>query len=409
MLTSIPTLILRLIAALFALSVAGTNAANAQPYDPPPSAFTAYWDVPAFKDFPYKGPNAARGVVFYSHGVSGQQVQYTSPPPEHVKDLARAGWDVVKIQRNNTHENGWSASGTRHVADLLERVQKAREQGYRKIIAAGQSYGGAISLEASRKTELLFGIIATGPGHGSDACGSRAGFSNSRISDNLQKRLADTIEESKAPRIVVVMAASDECQGFNNPTGMIRAALNKTPGQFVFLDDTMPVHGHGASHTNQFQLWYGACLLDFLNPDKMPREKEIRCQAPNPVPKFLFPSDFAPPAANPTGEKLIGLWSGMLASGNTSGASVQEVCVVIERVQGNTLTGLVSFGAGSERKLSMSWTRRSLQRAGDVFTYRQQSNAYQIVLTPSAAGAKNLSITSSNGNTTWETSLAPGC
>jgi len=26
--------------------------AGAQPYDPPPSNFTAYWEVPAFKDHP---------------------------------------------------------------------------------------------------------------------------------------------------------------------------------------------------------------------------------------------------------------------------------------------------------------------------------------------------------------------
>ena len=105
--------------------------AAAQPYAPPPSDFTAYWDVPAFKDFPYKGPAQANGVLFWSHGVAGKDPQYHVPPPEIIKDFARAGWDVVKIQRNNLHENGWTASGRQHVADLVERVKKAHEQGYK--------------------------------------------------------------------------------------------------------------------------------------------------------------------------------------------------------------------------------------------------------------------------------------
>ncbi len=388
---------------------AGVTELAAQPYDPPPSAFTAYWDVPAFRDFPYKGPSAARGVVFYSHGVSGNFVQYASAPPEHIKDFARAGWDVVKIQRNNTHENGWSASGTRHVADLVERVTKAHAQGYRKIIAAGQSYGGAISIEAARKTELLFGIIATGPGHGSDACGSRAGFSNSRISDTLQRRLADSIEGVRTARIVIVMAANDECQGFNNPTAIIRAALNRTPGQFVFLDDTVPVHGHNSSGTSQFRLWYGNCILEFLNPDREPSGKEISCPSPNPVPTFLFPDKFAPPVVAAAGRAPIGSWSGMLSSASASRAETQEICVVIESLQGNTMGALVAFGSGVEKKLSMTWMRRSLQREADNFAYRQTSNAYQLLLKIEAGKATGLAITAANGKTTWETALAPGC
>jgi len=397
------------VATFVASFAAGMTDASAQPYDPPTSAFTAYWDVPAFKDFPYKGPAVAKGVLFYSHGVAGDLVQYASPPPEFIKDFARAGWDVVKIQRNNTHEKGWSASGTRHVADLVERVTKAHAQGYRRIIAAGQSYGGAISIEAARKTDLLFGVIATGPGHGSDACGSRAGFSNSRISDNLQTRLAEAIVESRAARSIVVMAANDECQGFNNPTAIIRAALNKAPGQFVFLDDSVPVHGHGSSATSQFRLWYGACLLEFLNPDREPRGKEIACPSPSPVPKFLFPDRFIPPAAKVDGEKSIGLWAGVLTPVGASRASAQEVCVAIESVQGDTMTALVAFGAGAEKKISMNSTRRTLKREADNFVYRQPSNSYQVMVTPGATGPKRLSINSSDGKTTWGAELAPGC
>jgi hypothetical protein len=91
---------LSLLAGVFAL---GSAALEAQPYDPPPSNFTAYWEVPGFKDHPYQGPEKAKGAVLWSHGVSGQHVQYAGPPPDVLRDFARAGWDIVKIQRNNTH------------------------------------------------------------------------------------------------------------------------------------------------------------------------------------------------------------------------------------------------------------------------------------------------------------------
>src|SRR5262245_47162790 len=81
-------------------------AAGAQPYDPPPSNFTAYWEVPGFKDHPYLGPEKAKGAVLWSHGVAGQQIQYSAPPPDVLRDFARTGWDIIKIQRNNTHEQG---------------------------------------------------------------------------------------------------------------------------------------------------------------------------------------------------------------------------------------------------------------------------------------------------------------
>ena len=45
-----------------AMALVLAPAASAQPYDGPPSAWTAYWEVPAFGDHPYKGPAAARGL-----------------------------------------------------------------------------------------------------------------------------------------------------------------------------------------------------------------------------------------------------------------------------------------------------------------------------------------------------------
>jgi len=291
-------------AALASLAIAaGASAASAQPYDGPPSAWTAYWDVPAFRDHPYKGPAAAKGVVFWSHGVSGKLAQHDSPPPAIMRDFARAGWDVVKVQRNNLHENGWAVSGSRHVADLVERIEAAHAQGYRRIVAAGQSYGGAISIEASARTDKLFGVLATGPGHGSDTCGASAtgARGGARLADTVQRQLADAISRMKAPRAIVVMAAKDECQGFNDPGPAIRVGLAAAPGKFVFLDEAMPLAGHSAAYLAQFRTWYGECIQRFLDPDLEPAGKETTCPHPAGDTRFLFPANFRMPAQGAVG------------------------------------------------------------------------------------------------------------
>ena len=400
-------------AALASLAIAlAAPAASAQPYDGPPSAWTAYWDVPAFSDHPYKGAAAAKGVVFWSHGVSGKLAQYDSPPPAIMRDFARAGWDVVKVQRNNLHENGWSVSGGRHVADLVERIEKAHAQGYRRIVAAGQSYGGAISIEASARTDRLFGVLATGPGHGSDTCGGSAtgARGGARLADTVQRQLADAISRMKAPRAIVVMAAKDECQGFNDPGPSIRAALAATPGKFLFLDEAMPLAGHSAAFLAQFRTWYGECVQRFLDPDLEPAGKEATCPHPAGDARFLFPANFRMPAQGAVG-RLSGPWSGVLEVEGAPRREGQEVCVAVETesTARGELVATIAFGAGTERKLSMSSSRRLLRRDGEGYTYAASASAYRLSLSPAGSAELAIAIVSSDGKVRYAARLRRGC
>jgi dienelactone hydrolase len=400
-------------AALASLAIAlVAPAASAQPYDGPPSAWTAYWDVPAFSDHPYKGAAAAKGVVFWSHGVSGKLALYDSPPPAIMRDFARAGWDVVKVQRNNLHENGWSVSGGRHVADLVERIEKAHAQGYRRIVAAGQSYGGAISIEASARTDRLFGVLATGPGHGSDTCGGSAtgARGGARLADTVQRQLADAISRMKAPRAIVVMAAKDECQGFNDPGPSIRAALAAAPGKFLFLDEAMPLAGHSAAFLAQFRTWYGECIQRFLDPDLEPAGKETTCPHPAGDARFLFPANFRMPAQGAVG-RLSGPWSGVLEVEGAPRREGQEVCVAVETesTARGELVATIAFGAGTERKLSMSSSRRLLRRDGEGYTYAASASAYRLSLSPAGSAELAISIVSSDGKVRYAARLRRGC
>ena len=384
------------------------SAAAAQPYAPPPSSSTAYWEVPGLKRYPPKGPETAKGIVFWSHGVSGQNAQWHAPPARFIRDFARDGWDVIKVNRNNLFENGWIASGGDHVEHMVELAKKAKADGYRHVIAAGQSYGGAISLEAAAAPDLFFGVIATAPGHGSDACGSGSG--GARIADNLTADLQRAIEKTRVPRILLTVADGDECMGFSKPTDRLRRALMKSAESFVFLDHTMPIRGHGAAGTRQFRKWYADCLVKFFDPEVTPAKKENRCEAPSVVPRFLFPADYkfpAPPADGDGG--LLGAWSGVYDVERSDGTYERDICIVVYYEQNNKVWGKVAFGAGPSRKFSMGTKNRAFMKEGKSFVYYGRRN-YRIELAPSADRTEiKLTITSSSGEKEWTSALRPGC
>lgn len=187
----------------------------------------AYWVEYGFCDLPVKGPNRAKGLVLWSHGVNGDKEQYKSPPPPIVRRLEQAGWDVVKINRNNLYEHGWSSSGVRHRDDAIERAQAAKANGYKSVILAGQSYGGAISLEANAKAAGIDGVQALSPGHGSDAASGATGYGN--IYRNLNHYLLDALPAQKGGRVVMLTAPDNayhpDCSVGSGFGAQMRAAL----------------------------------------------------------------------------------------------------------------------------------------------------------------------------------------
>src|SRR5260370_34310699 len=136
-------------------------------------AMDAYGTEPAYESYPAKGSDKALGLVIWNHGVDGQLPQYKGPPIPAIEGLAARGWDVIKLNRNPVWENSWANAGQRHVARVAEEVAAARKEGYRRIVVAGQSYGGAIALAAAGAIDPLWAVIATAPGTGQEMRGDR--------------------------------------------------------------------------------------------------------------------------------------------------------------------------------------------------------------------------------------------
>jgi len=317
----------------------------------------AYWVEYGFCDLPVRGPARAKGLVLWSHGVSGDNEQYKYPPAPVLRRFESAGWDVVKINRNNLYEHGWTSSGVRHRDDAIERARAAKATGYKSVILAGQSYGGAISLEANAKAAGIDGVMALSPGHGSDAGSGATGYGDRYR--NLNRYLLEALTAQKGGRVVVLVAPDDRLHpdrsvgsGFG---ARMRAALASSGRPFVVFDESGPIHGHGAGETKQFSAWFGTCLVNFLDPAQPVAPGETVCKPPSPLPRFMLPADLKHPAPGAQGaSRWLGSWEGNYSNGGTYR---RDLMLVVEVVTGDTATVVYSPGAGPGKDLSMGYDR----------------------------------------------------
>lgn len=352
----------------------------------------AYWTEYAFCDLPIQGPGRAKGLVLWSHGVAGKTDEYRNPAPPFVRKLAHAGWDVVKVNRNGLHEScagGGSfaqcwVGGARHVDDLVQRTRQAQAQGYARIVAAGQSFGGAISAEANAKAPGLFhAVIATSPGHGSDA---GSGSSTRGVYYTLDQQLLDVLQKQRSGRIVISLPPGDQLHPnrYGDPIGpKVNRILVSSGLAFVQFDESLPISGHGAARTNQFAAWFGDCLREFVDPARMPPPGQTRCPPPSPLPAFLLPVALKVPTAGTAGlSRLLGWWQG------TFDGSRAEVAVVVQEATPQRVSLIYASGAGPNRNLSMATEAlmgtaegQRIQAASGSVTYELVADGDRLVLT----------------------------
>jgi dienelactone hydrolase len=114
--------------------------------------------APAYPATPPFGPERAIGAVVYNHGHSNDVEDAESPTPPYVWNLHQGGWDTYRFNRMRDGDT-LSASTQR----LVEQVNKLKQEGYRKVALAGQSYGAFIALMAADESNKVDAVIATAP------------------------------------------------------------------------------------------------------------------------------------------------------------------------------------------------------------------------------------------------------
>lgn len=236
----------------------------------PAQAMGAYKTEPAYDNYPLRGPDKAKGLIIWNHGLYGTMTQYTAPPPFIAMAMAARGWDVIKLDRNPTYENGWTNAGQRHIARLIEEAEAARKAGYARVILAGQSYGGAIALEAARAFPA-YAVIAMAPSTGQE-------IRNNLIADTWTQAIVDEtyaeISDLKTQRAILVMPVDDEYLRGADRAPRARELLDAKNISYLMVDKQ--VHGHGGGYTKEF-IPYASCAMWLLDPTTTPKPGEFHC------------------------------------------------------------------------------------------------------------------------------------
>jgi pimeloyl-ACP methyl ester carboxylesterase len=227
-------------------------------------ARAANWIAPGFVDAAPLGPTKAVGAVIWSHGRSLTREDDEAPTPPYLKAFAAAGWDVLRFNRPRA-EDLLEAS----TLDLTRRVAELKQQGYRQIVLAGQSYGGFIAIGAARHNPNVHAVIATAPA----AYGS---FFDSYSSwQENAKALYRLLEDVDQTRVLLAFFHNDDY----DPGGRGVAAqkiLSARGVPTLIIDQPRELVGHLAANSGLFVRRYAGCLVAFTTLDTVTDE----CEAP---------------------------------------------------------------------------------------------------------------------------------
>jgi pimeloyl-ACP methyl ester carboxylesterase len=226
-----------------------------------------FWTEWGFCDLEPHGPEKARGLVIWNHGISGTAEQYKAPPALVLRLLHARGWDILKLNRNNLGGTAPNLTLPRATERTEAEVRAQLARGYRRVVLAGQSFGGYVSLETAAASRDVFGVVAMAPGVTS--------FGVNRLDPSITERL---VTEVKARRLSLVFPQGDAL--FDNRArgpGALRALAGR-PAPYLVIDETATsLSGHGGATGGRFALRYGACLADFLDAADSPPPGRVSC------------------------------------------------------------------------------------------------------------------------------------
>src|ERR1700726_3049545 len=203
------------------------------------------------------GPTRALGAVIWSHGRSVDSEDSTAPTPPYIVILRDGGWDAFRFNRlrdSDTLNN--SAHG------LVEEVHRLKQQGYRQVALAGQSFGAFLALMAADATDEVDAVIVTAPA----AYGSFSDFYGSWRSNAT--RLYPLFEQVHRARVMAFYFHGDDFDpgGRGERTSAILAAHNLP---HLVVDQPARLTPHWAAATPAFAKLYAGCILGFLAAAKI--------------------------------------------------------------------------------------------------------------------------------------------
>jgi hypothetical protein len=203
--------------------------------------------------FLWHGPEAARGVVVWSHGNGGPDRDDRGlQPPAFLRAFNNAGFDIVRFDRAPRADTLLRAGGW-----LRDELPVLRRSGYRMVIAAGQSVGAWLSLQMLDTAGLADVVIASSPAaHGSFGSTNLAGQL-----DDLRSLVEDA--QPSHSRVAFIQFSADPFAADPDARARLILRLRPKTAAVLLIDRPPGLSGHLASATAAFNRRFAACLLQF--------------------------------------------------------------------------------------------------------------------------------------------------
>ena len=221
--------------------------------------------TPAYPATPEFGSEKAIGAVIWTHGHSNEVEDSKSSTPPYVWNLHQGGWDTYRFDR--MRDGDTLPESTRR---LVEEVNKLKQDGYRSVALAGQSFGAFIALMAADESNKIEAVIATAP----------AAFGNfSEYYDSWRlnaTRLYPLLGRIQTAKVVLFFFHGDDF----DPGGRGDASSNALARRgvpFAVFDQPRGLTEHWAAGTEQFAQRCGGYLTGFLNNSLTPSDG-VECQ-----------------------------------------------------------------------------------------------------------------------------------
>lgn len=214
--------------------------------------------------------------MLWSHGQEGNgRPGWLHGAPPVIRLFAERGFEVRLALRNPRCEGSWARKGGDYVAHLAGEAERAKAQGYRRVLVAGQSYGAGTALGAGGTTAPIDGVIAFALSHGRGSCRNPTTFKPEMIGLHAGY-IREGIEQARAPRVLVSMGKDDHCIG-HSFTALVAGGLAAKDVAYIHLDESMRFTGHGAALSDRFARAYGDCLYDFFTSETPPPRGRHTC------------------------------------------------------------------------------------------------------------------------------------
>jgi len=247
-------------------------------------ASTPIWLEQAYDDYPDLGPEFAKGLIIWNHPIDWTGLGPDVPPIRGIEGMAALGWDVIRLQRNSrlAEASQWQAQIQPLMDALAQEVADAQARGYKRVIIAGQGFGGGIAIESALTIKDLYGVIAFAPSTGVGRRLDR-GTPTPEITADLvapnRKWTTSRLETIAPVRLFVLFPEADEqMMGVERGEDARKTLTARGNIPFALIDENNGIRGNAGADTRRFDP-FATCMDYFMEPDRTPAPSEYHCGA----------------------------------------------------------------------------------------------------------------------------------